>query len=76
MDPGLLETRDHASKNGYDLDRPFITSVVRSRDYIGELITESINTRGTSTRLEALAKEKVNQVTDLLKADGEFGTAR
>jgi len=66
----------HASKNGYPLDRPFITSVVQARDLIGELITESINTRGTSARLETLARQKVAEVNDLLRADGEYGTAR
>jgi len=76
MNPGLVDTMIHASANGYDLDRPFITSVVRARDLIGELITESINTRGASPRLQALADQKVAEVNDLLKADGEFGTAR
>ena len=76
VNPGLVDTMVNASKTGYPLDRPFITSVVRARDYIGELITESITTKGTSTKLDAMAKEKVNQVNDLLKADGEYGTAR
>jgi multiple sugar transport system substrate-binding protein len=76
VNPGLVDTMVHASKNGYPLDRPFITSVVQARDLIGELITESINTRGASTRLEALAWQKVTEVNDLLKADGEYGTAR
>ena len=76
VNPGLIETREHASRSGYPLDRPFITSVVEARDYIGELITESINTRGASTRLETMAREKVAQVNDLLRADGEYGTAR
>ena len=76
LNPGLVDTMIHASQNGYPLDRPFITSVVRARDLIGEIITESINTRGTSTRLEALAKQKANEVNELLKADGEYGTAR
>ena len=74
--PGLVETMVHASKNGYSLDRPFITSVVQARDLIGEVVTESLTTKGTSTRLEALAKQKAGQVNDLLKADGEYGTAR
>jgi multiple sugar transport system substrate-binding protein len=74
VNPGLVETMVHASRNGYPLDRPFITSVVQARDLIGEIITESINTRGTSTRLQALATEKVNQVNNLLRADGEYGT--
>jgi len=76
MNPGLVDTMIHASANGYDLDRPFITSIVRARDLIGELITESINTRGTSPGLQALADQKVREVNDLLRADGEFGSAR
>jgi len=66
----------HASQNGFPLDRPFITSVVRARDFIGEMITESINTRGASPRLQALATQKVADVNELLRADGEYGTAR
>jgi multiple sugar transport system substrate-binding protein len=76
VNPGLVETMVHASKNGYPLDRPFITSVVQARDLIGEIITESINTRGTSARLQTLATQKAAQVNDLLRADGEYGTAR
>jgi len=76
MNPGLIETRTHASQNGYPYDRPFITSVVQARDLIGELITESISTRGTSTRLQQLATQKVNEVNDLLRRDGEYGVSR
>jgi multiple sugar transport system substrate-binding protein len=76
VNPGLVETMIHASQNGYALDRPFMTSVVQARDLIGELITESINTKGTSAQLQQLATQKAAQVNDLLKADGEFGTAR
>ena len=76
VNPGLVDTMVHASQNGYPLDRPFITSVVQARDLIGELITESIATKGTSTRLQALATEKAKAVDDLLKADGEYGTAK
>ncbi|MDR0502745.1 MAG: sugar ABC transporter substrate-binding protein [Treponema sp.] len=76
VNPGLVDTMIHASANGYPLDRPFITSVVQARDLIGEIITESIATRGTSARLETLAKQKVNEVNELLKADGEYGTAK
>ena len=74
LNPGLVASRDYAAKNGIPYDRPVMTSVVQARDYIGELITESILTKGTSTRLPALATEKVNQVNDLLKADGEYGS--
>ncbi len=73
MNPGLVETQAHAAKNGYPFDRPFMSSVGEARDLIGEVIIESINTRGTSTRLDALAREKAQAVDALLKADGEYG---
>jgi multiple sugar transport system substrate-binding protein len=73
MNPGLIETQAHAAQNGYPFDRPFMSSVGKARDLIGEVIIESINTKGTSSKLEALAAEKVNAVNELLKADGEFG---
>ena len=73
MNPGLVATREHAAKNGYPFDRPFMTSVGQARDLIGEVVIESIDTKGTSKRLQALATEKVNAVNELLKADGEFG---
>lgn len=74
--PGLVETMIHASQYGYDLDRPFITSVVRAREYIGELITMSVTTNGTAPGLQALADQRVRDVDALLQADGELGTAR
>ncbi|MGE4467628.1 ABC transporter substrate-binding protein [Sphaerochaeta sp.] len=73
MNPGLVETQAHAAKNGYPYDRPFMSSVGQARDLIGEVIIESINTKGTSSKLEALAKEKADAVNELLKADGEYG---
>lgn len=73
MVPGLIETQAHAAKNGYPYDRPFMSAVGQARDLIGEVIIESINSRGTSTRLPALAAEKAKAVNDLLKADGEYG---
>ncbi len=73
MNPGLIETQAHAAQNGYPFDRPFMSSVGKARDLIGEVIIESINTKGTSSKLEALAAEKVDAVNELLKADGEFG---
>jgi len=76
VNPGLVDTMIHASKNGYPYDRPFITSVVRARELIGEVISESINTRGTSPRLQSLATQKAAEVDELLKADGEYGTVR
>jgi multiple sugar transport system substrate-binding protein len=73
MHPGLVETMQHASQNGYPYDRPFMSSVGRARDLIGEVIIESINTRGASPRLQQMATERVGTVNDLLKADGEYG---
>ena len=73
MNPGLVETQAHAAKNGYPFDRPFMSSVGQARDLIGEVIIESINTKGTSSKLPALAAEKAKAVDELLKADGEYG---
>ncbi|MDR2485895.1 MAG: sugar ABC transporter substrate-binding protein [Treponema sp.] len=73
MNPGLIETQAHAAKNGYPYDRPFMSSVGQARDLIGEVIIESINSKGSSPRLPALAAEKAAAVNDLLKADGEYG---
>jgi len=76
INPGLVETMIHASKNGFPYDRPFMTSIVQAREIIGEVISESINTRGTSPRLQALTTQKAAEVDNLLRADGEYGTAR
>ena len=73
MNPGLIETKIQASKNGIPYDRPFMTSVNQARDLIGEVIIESINTKGTSTQLQTMADDRVVKVNDLLKADGEYG---
>ncbi len=73
MNPGLIETQSHAAKNGYPFDRPFMSAVGQARDLIGEVVIESINTKGESSKLQALATEKVKAVNDLLKADGEYG---
>jgi multiple sugar transport system substrate-binding protein len=73
MNPGLIETQAHAAKNGYPYDRPFMSSVGQARDLIGEVIIESINSKGTSPQLATLAAEKAAAVNDLLKTDGEYG---
>jgi multiple sugar transport system substrate-binding protein len=72
VNPGLVETRAFAAKNGYPLDRPYMSAVGEARDLIGELIIESINTKGTSTNLERMAKQRVEKVNDLLEDTGEF----
>jgi multiple sugar transport system substrate-binding protein len=73
VNPGIIETQAHAAKNGYPYDRPFMSSVGKARDLIGEVIIESINTKGTSSRLAAMAAERAASVNDLLRADGEYG---
>ncbi len=73
INPGLVETRAFAAKNGYPLDRPYMSAVGEARDLIGELIIESINTKGTAPNLEKMAKERVEKVNELLQDTGELG---
>lgn len=71
--PGMLATRNFAAKNGFPYDRPYMTAVGEARDQIGEVVIESVNTKGTSPNLEKLAAEKVDRVNGLLKDAGEYG---
>ena len=73
VNPGLVETRAFAAKNGYPLDRPYMSAVGEARDLIGELIIESINTKGASPNLEKMAKDRVAKVNELLQDTGEYG---
>ncbi|HXX83562.1 MAG TPA: sugar ABC transporter substrate-binding protein [Casimicrobiaceae bacterium] len=73
VNPGLVETRAFAAKNGYPLDRPYMSAVGEARDLIGELIIDSINTKGASPNLEKMAKERVEKVNELLQDTGEYG---
>jgi multiple sugar transport system substrate-binding protein len=73
INPGLVETRAFAAKNGNPLDRPYMSAVGEARDLIGELIIESINTKGASANLDKMAKEKANQVNEILQDTGEYG---
>jgi multiple sugar transport system substrate-binding protein len=73
VDRGLTETRAYAAKYGNPLDRPFMSAVGEVRDLIGELVVESINTKGESPNLEKMAKEKAARVNEILKETGEFG---
>jgi multiple sugar transport system substrate-binding protein len=73
MNPGLLDTQAHAAKNGYPYDRPFMSSVGKARDLIGEVIIEAINSKGVSTQIPAMAAQRAAAVNDLLKADNEYG---
>ena len=72
VNPGLVETRAFAAKNGYPLDRPYMSAVGEARDLIGELIIESINTKGASPNLEKMAKDRVAKVNELLQDTGEY----
>jgi multiple sugar transport system substrate-binding protein len=73
VNPGIAETQEYAAQHGYPYDRPFMSSVGKARDLIGEVIIESINSKGASPRIEAMAREKAVAVNELLKADGEYG---
>jgi len=76
MSPELIATQAFAAKNGFPYDRPFMASVGQARDLIGEVIIESISSKGESAKLPALAKEKTQSVNELLKADNEYGIKR
>ncbi len=71
--PELVATQAYAAKNGNPFDRPYMSAVGNARDLIGEVIIESINTAGTSTKLADLAKQKVKAVNELLEDTGEYG---
>jgi multiple sugar transport system substrate-binding protein len=73
VNPGLVETAAFAAKNGYPLDRPYMSAVGEARDLIGELVIESINTKGMSPNLEKMAKQRVDKVNELLQDTGEYG---
>ncbi len=73
VNPGLVETRAFAAKHGYPSDRPYMSAVGEARDQIGELVIESINTKGASPKLEKMAKEKAARVNELLQDTGEYG---
>lgn len=73
VSPGLVETRAFAAKNGNPLDKPFMSAVGEARDLIGEVVLESINTKGASTKLDAMAKDRAAKVNALLKDTGEYG---
>jgi multiple sugar transport system substrate-binding protein len=73
INPGLVETRAFAAKNGYPLDRPYMSAVGEARDLIGELVIESVNTKGVSPNLDKMAKDRVQKVNELLQDTGEYG---
>jgi multiple sugar transport system substrate-binding protein len=71
--PALIETRAFAAKNGMPYDRPYMSAVGEARDRIGEVIVESINSKGESVTLQAIAERMVSKVNELLEDTGEFG---
>lgn len=73
INPGLVETRAFAAKNGFPFDRPYMSAVGEARDRIGEVIIESITSAGASTNLDRIAKERVAKVNELLEDTGEYG---
>ncbi|MCB8822517.1 ABC transporter substrate-binding protein [Microvirga rosea] len=73
VDPGLVETRAFVAKNGYPTDRPFMSAVGEARDLIGEIVIESINTKGESPQIGDMAKDRVAKVNTLLRNTGEYG---
>jgi multiple sugar transport system substrate-binding protein len=73
VNPGLVTTRAFAAKNGYPLDRPYMSAVGEARDRIGEVIIEAINSKGESATLEKKAKDMVSKVNELLEDTGEYG---
>jgi multiple sugar transport system substrate-binding protein len=50
-----------------------MSAVGEARDLIGEIVIESINTKGASPQLEAMAKERGTKVNALLRDTGEYG---
>jgi multiple sugar transport system substrate-binding protein len=73
VNPSLVSTRAFAAKNGFPYDRPYMSAVGEARDRIGEVIIESINTKGTSAKLAKLAADKAKAVDELLEDTGEYG---
>ncbi|HUI70661.1 MAG TPA: sugar ABC transporter substrate-binding protein [Spirochaetia bacterium] len=73
VNPSLVSTRAFAARNGVPYDRPYMSAVGEARDRIGEVIIESINSRGTSPTLEKKAKEMADKVDELLEDTGEYG---
>jgi len=76
INPDIVETMIHATQYGYPYALPIMTSIVQARELIGDVISESIMTSGTSPRLQSLATQRASDVNDLLREDGEYGTAR
>ena len=73
VNPGLVETRAFAAKNGNPFDRPVMSAVGQARDLIGEVIIESIDSKGASPKLAAMAKDRAGKVNELLRDAGEYG---
>ena len=50
-----------------------MVGVGEARDLIGEIILESINTKGASPQIDDMAKERAAKVNTLLRDTGEYG---
>ena len=68
----LSDITDHPAET-FACDEELDISIGVTGDLIGEVIIESINTKGTSAKLEQLAAEKVKRVNELLQDSGEYG---
>jgi multiple sugar transport system substrate-binding protein len=73
VNPSLVATRAFAAKNGVPYDRPYMSAVGEARDRIGEVIIESIDTKGESAKLEKKAADMAAKVDELLEDTGELG---
>jgi multiple sugar transport system substrate-binding protein len=73
VNPALVSTRAFAAKYGIPYDRPYMGAVNEARDRIGELIIESINSKGASPTLDRKAKAMAEKVNELLEDTGEYG---
>ena len=73
--PGIAVT--DAAESGVVCDGCYQHIMARVRveapELIGELIIESINTKGASANLDKMAKEKAANVNELLQDTGEYG---
>ncbi len=73
VNPGLVDTRAFAAKNGIAFDRPYMSAVGEARDRIGELVIASINSSGAAADLDKVAANMIAKVNELLEDTGEFG---
>jgi len=72
IQPDLAFTAKKTGQIGTPTDRPLMTSVVEARDIIGDVIVKSIETGGTSSEIDSMAKAATKKVNDLLEKAGEL----